>query len=112
VGAHWWRQILRRLCVKHTSRHSPRTLVSPRSRKRRNPRAPLIWPKTGSTITFRRAYNARPVGVRTLAAICSLAIVAEARADVRGAMVGGVGGPASVASVATSATVTSAGNHN
>ena len=41
--------------------------------KRRNPRAPLICPNTGSTITFRNAYNARPTGVRNFAAMRSFA---------------------------------------
>ena len=56
-----YRQIFNKLWVRHTRRHSPRILASPRSRNRRKPRASLIWPKTGSTITFRRAYTARPV---------------------------------------------------
>ena len=41
-------------------RHSPAILTRPRKENRRKPRAPLIWPNTGSTIVFRRAYNARP----------------------------------------------------
>ena len=55
-----YRQIFNKLWVRHTSRHSPRILANPRSRNRRKPRASLIWPKTGSTITFRREYTARP----------------------------------------------------
>src|SRR2546422_690836 len=42
-------------------------LAKPRSRNRRQPRTSLLWPKTGSTMTLRLAYNARPAGVRTVA---------------------------------------------
>src|SRR5208337_4655597 len=58
----------------HTSRHSPRILANPRSRNRRKPRASLIWPKTGSTITFRREYTARPAAVFSFACIFALAV--------------------------------------
>ena len=69
-----YRQIFNKLWVRHTSRHSPRILANPRSRNRRKPRASLIWPKTGSTITFRREYTARPSAVFSFACIFSLAV--------------------------------------
>ena len=47
-----------------TSIHSPRTFTCPRTRKRTNPRAPLICPKTGSTIAVRIAYTAPGCGPR------------------------------------------------
>ena len=37
-------------------------LSKPRSRNRRKPRASLIWPNTGSTITLRLAYKCSPCG--------------------------------------------------
>ena len=43
------------LWVRQTSAHSPWTLAKPRKRNWRNPRACLIWPKTGSTMVFRVA---------------------------------------------------------
>jgi hypothetical protein len=49
------RQIFKRLWVRQISCHSAETFSKPRSRNPRMPRAPLIWPKTGSTICFRAA---------------------------------------------------------
>src|SRR5208283_2676562 len=69
-----YRQIFNKLWVRHTRRHSPRILANPRSRNRRKPRASLIWPKTGSTITFRREYTARPAAVFSFACIFALAV--------------------------------------
>src|SRR3974377_2059994 len=65
--------------------HSPRILANPRSRNRRKPRASLIWPKTGSTITFRREYTARPSAVFSFACIFALAVPGgEARSPAPG----------------------------
>src|ERR1700722_10204652 len=50
--------------VRQTSAHSPWTLAKPRKRNWRNPRACLIWPKTGSTIVFRVARRALDVNAR------------------------------------------------
>src|SRR5712691_4213927 len=54
------------LCVRHTRAHSARTLSIPRNRNCRNPRACLICPNTGSTITLRAAYTALPAWVFNL----------------------------------------------
>src|SRR3954453_2318915 len=40
--------------------HSPRTLLRPRSRNWRKPRADLMMANTGSGVCLRRAYSARP----------------------------------------------------
>src|SRR6202047_4836667 len=45
---------------RQTSAHSPWTLAKPRKRNWRNPRACLIWPKTGSPIGLRGGYDSRP----------------------------------------------------
>jgi hypothetical protein len=47
-------------------------------------RASLLWPNTGSTITLRLAYRARPGGVRTFAAMRSLAVQPPEHGDVGG----------------------------
>ena len=46
--------------------NSTATLVSPRKRNRRIPRCSFSTPITGSTISFRRRYTARPAGERSL----------------------------------------------
>src|ERR1700716_1409645 len=45
---------LQRLWAVQTIAHSAWTLARPRIRNWRKPRACLIWPKTGSTVTLRR----------------------------------------------------------
>ena len=45
---------LQRLWAVQTIAHSAWTLARPRIRNWRKPRACLIWPKTGSTMTLRR----------------------------------------------------------
>src|SRR5439155_1067795 len=55
-----------RLCAVQISAHSSPTRSTPRRRNWRKPRACLICPFTGSTISLRRAYTARPAFVRNL----------------------------------------------
>src|SRR6476620_5660146 len=43
----------KRLCAVQSKLHSPETLLTPRIRNCRNPRACLIWPNTGSTTCCR-----------------------------------------------------------
>ena len=47
------RKSLSTLCVRQIRSHSARTLLSPRSANRRNPRRSFICPNTGSTIALR-----------------------------------------------------------
>ena len=49
------RNSLSRLWPVQIRDHSPLTFSSPRSRNCRKPRPALIWPKTGSTVSIRRA---------------------------------------------------------
>ena len=58
-------------------------LLQPTQREAAESPRPLIPPNTGSTITFRRAYNARPTAVFTFAAIRSgtLAVADNGSAD-------------------------------
>ena len=49
------RNSLSRLWPVQIRDHSPLTFSSPRSRNWRKPRPALIWPKTGSTVSMRRA---------------------------------------------------------
>jgi hypothetical protein len=51
----WWRHSLSRLWVPHSSFHSAWQAGSPRRWNRRAPRTCLTWPKTGSTVYFRKA---------------------------------------------------------
>ena len=49
------RNSLSRLWPVQIRDHSPLTFSKPRSRNYRKPRPDLIWPKTGSTVSIRRA---------------------------------------------------------
>jgi hypothetical protein len=51
----WCRHSLSRLWVPHNSLHSAWQARRPRRMNRRAPRISLIWPKTGSTVSFRLA---------------------------------------------------------
>ena len=60
-------------------------LVQATQQKPVKARASLIWPKTGSSIAFRRAYTARPAVVFSFACIFSLAVAgATAGSDAAG----------------------------
>jgi hypothetical protein len=54
-GLAWCRHSLSRLWVPHSSFHSAVQACRPRRRNRRPPCCSLIWPKTGSTVSFRKA---------------------------------------------------------
>ena len=49
-----------KLWTRQTRFHSPFIFSRLRRRKLQNPRPALIWPNTGSMITFRREYSSRP----------------------------------------------------
>ena len=70
---------LRRLCAVQTIAHSALTLVRPRRRNCRKPRACLMCPKTGSTTCLRRRYRLRQPARRIVLATRS----SQARASCR-----------------------------
>lgn len=60
--------------ARHTRRHSPAALFSPRRRNWRKPKTDLMMPNTGSTVCFLSAYAARPVFVLSRCAMRSAAV--------------------------------------
>jgi len=66
-----------RLCAAHTKLHSASQASWPRIENSRKPMHLFIWPNTGSTVSFRRPYLARPSSVSTFDFIRSRVVLAS-----------------------------------
>ena len=78
------RQRFSRVWPRHTRRHAPQLFCNPRRRKRQNPRAALLCPHPGATMTVRLASKAWPAGVRTFVALRACAVAGASLASASG----------------------------